>query len=246
MGMLARLSTSAAALLRRDPRVSAAVAGTALAILGAVVLGRVRRARAYSAGTAIISGASSGIGAAVARLLAARGSHVVLLARSAAPLEALAAEITKAGGSASWHAVDCANGAAVDAVAAEVLAKRGPPSLVVCSAGAGQWKTLWEMRTDEITRTLDAPLLAAAFVSRAFLPAMLAARLPSGVVFVQSPAGCVRYCEASQSVHLPLLPPPPPLQLDPVGWLYDVRDMPRRAAHARRRAPARRRRRPRG
>ena len=183
---------AASRLLRRDPLALTVAASVAAAAIIASALARRRRSLALVSGVAVVTGASSGIGAAFARLVASRGAHVVLLARSAAPLAALAAEIKAAGGSASWHAVDCADGAAVDAMAVQVLAEHGAPTLVVCSAGAGQWKALWEMSVTEVQRTVDAPFMAAALVSRAFLPAMLAAGAPrqSSLVYVQSPARC--------------------------------------------------------
>jgi len=154
--------------------------------------GSSRRYRDFGSGVAVISGASSGIGADFARLSASRGARVVLLARSAGPLAALAAEIQASGGKASWYAVDCGNGAAVAEVATKVLAEHGTPNLLVNCAGAGAWKALWESSPDFILRALDAPLVAASNLTRAFLPAMLTAKdAPprSSVVMVQSPAG---------------------------------------------------------
>ena len=180
------------------PTASAAIAGVAILAIGATVLTeahRAKRSHAYRSGVAVITGASSGIGAEVARLLATKGAHVVLLARSAGPLARLAAEIQAAGGHASWYAVDCSSTVAVETVAGQILAAHGTPSLLVNSAGSGQWKALWELSAEVVVHSLDAPLIAAALVTRAFLPAMIsAADAPkcSGVVFVQSPARCAR------------------------------------------------------
>ena len=89
---------------------------------------------------AVVTGASSGIGAATARLLAANGWRVVLVARRAERLQELSGEIETCGGAAMVEALDAADGAAVEAIAERVRSKWAPPSLVVNSAGAGVWR----------------------------------------------------------------------------------------------------------
>jgi NADP-dependent 3-hydroxy acid dehydrogenase YdfG len=136
---------------------------------------------------AVVTGASSGIGAAAARLLAGEGWRVVLVARREERLRELADEIGAAGGEATVEALDAADGEAVAAMGQRVLAEIGTPELIVNSAGAGVWKFLEETSPDEITQMLGAPFLAAANTSRAFMAAMLEAR--SGLLLhVGSPA----------------------------------------------------------
>ena len=79
---------------------------------------------------AVLTGGSSGIGAAIARRLARDGWQCVLLARSEERLKALAEEI---GG--EYEVCDVADRAAVDAVAARVLERHPRIDLLVCSAG---------------------------------------------------------------------------------------------------------------
>jgi NADP-dependent 3-hydroxy acid dehydrogenase YdfG len=125
---------------------------------------------------AVVTGASSGIGAATAKALAREGWRVVLVARRAARLEELSETIAAAGGEARAEAVDAADGPAVMAMAERVLGEWGTPSLVVNSAGAGRWRFLEETSVGEIVEMMGAPYLAAANTSRAFMTAMLAAK----------------------------------------------------------------------
>ncbi|GAB4210023.1 MAG: SDR family oxidoreductase [Roseiflexaceae bacterium] len=138
--------------------------------------------------TALIPGASSGIGAALARELARRGARVVLLARTAAALEALATEVRAAGGQADVFPVDLADPAAVEQIAPAILAQVGPPDLLINNAGVGRWLFLEETSAEEAAAMMAVPYFAALAVTRAFLPAMLARRKHGSIVFVNSPA----------------------------------------------------------
>jgi NADP-dependent 3-hydroxy acid dehydrogenase YdfG len=145
---------------------------------------------------AVVSGASSGIGAATARLLGAEGWRVVLIARRAERLAAVAAEVESAGGAAEVAALDASDGAAVAALGERVVAAHGAPHAVVNSAGAGVWRWPEETTDAEMERALDAPYRAAWYVTRAFLPAMLAARR-GAIVHVGSPASLVTWPSAT-------------------------------------------------
>ena len=125
---------------------------------------------------AVVTGASSGIGAATAKALAREGWRVVLVARRRERLEELVAEIGAAGGTARAEALDGADGPAVMAMAERVRSEWGTPSLVVNSAGAGEWRFLEETPVEEIVEMMGAPYLAAANTCRAFMADMLAAK----------------------------------------------------------------------
>jgi short-subunit dehydrogenase len=139
---------------------------------------------------AVVTGASSGIGAATAKALAREGWRVVLVARRAERLEALAATIAESGGEARAEALDAADGPAVMAMAERVRAEWGAPSLVINNAGAGVWRFLEETSVEEIVEMMGAPYLAAANTSRAFIEDMLARRA-GHFIHVCSPASVI-------------------------------------------------------
>ncbi|MBB4684214.1 SDR family NAD(P)-dependent oxidoreductase [Amycolatopsis jiangsuensis] len=132
-------------------------------------------------GTALVTGASSGIGAATARLLAAGGTHVVLHGRDRERLDALAAET----GGAALPA-DLAEPSDIAHLAERMLS--GPLDLLVHNAGLGWAGPLPELPADRLTRLVAVNLTAPLELTRALLPAMLA-RGHGRIVFVSSIAG---------------------------------------------------------
>ncbi|NGO13697.1 SDR family oxidoreductase [Streptomyces sp. HC44] len=87
-------------------------------------------------GVALVTGASSGIGAAVAGALAATGAHVVLVARRIAPLAHVADETAARGGRASVLVADLAAEGEPRRVVAQTVELFGPPTVLVNCAGA--------------------------------------------------------------------------------------------------------------
>ncbi len=132
----------------------------------------------------LITGASSGVGAATARVFAGNGNRVVLVARSESLIDALASEI---GENAIAAPCDAADPDAVAAMAKQIQDNHGVPDVVINCAGAGQWKTLQDTTSTEAVTMMQAPYFAAFFVTKAFLPGMLDRK--SGIVIhVNSPA----------------------------------------------------------
>ena len=87
--------------------------------------------------TVLITGASSGIGAGLAREFARRGLRVALLARRTEQLEALATELRAAGAQASAHRADVTVDADIARVVAELAAHGVTPDIVIANAGFG-------------------------------------------------------------------------------------------------------------
>ncbi len=136
---------------------------------------------------AIVTGASSGIGAATAVRLGSEGWTVVLVARREAELEAVAERVRAAGGSAVVEAADASDGAAARGLVDRTVAAYGVPEAVIHCAGAGAWRFLEETTPEELATMMAAPYHAAAVVDRAVLPHLLTAG--RGVlIHVNSPA----------------------------------------------------------
>ncbi len=135
----------------------------------------------------LITGASSGIGAATARAAALAGGRVALVARTQPALEALAGEIRAAGGQAWVYAADLADPLQVAQMAWRVAREAGLPDIIVNSAGAGRWLFIEETSAEEAMEMMAAPYFTAFYTTRAFLPGMLA-RDSGQIVVINSPA----------------------------------------------------------
>jgi short-subunit dehydrogenase len=152
-----------------------------------------------AAGTALVTGASAGIGREFCRQLAARGHDLILVARDADRLRALGAELEDAHGiTAETLAADLTRDAEVDRVVARI---EGAPgfTLLVNNAGFGTAGTLVSTDPDAQDRMLRLHVLAPMRLTRAALPGLLQRRR-GAIVNVSSiasfiyAAGSVNYC----------------------------------------------------
>jgi short-subunit dehydrogenase len=125
---------------------------------------------------AIVTGASSGIGAATARELGRRASTVVLAARRADALEAQARAIREAGGEALAIPTDVADATQVTLLVDRTVATFGRVDVLVNNAGASWSRPLASSHPDEIAGLLEVNLLGAMLLTRAVLAGMLERR----------------------------------------------------------------------
>ncbi len=137
-----------------------------------------------------VTGASSGIGAAMARALAGHGARVALVSRRAERLHALAAEIAAAGGSASVHPGDVADRAVVERSAEEILHQHGRVDGLVNSAGFVHHGLVKDHLPADVSRLVHVNLLGTLHWTQALLPA-LRARGAGWIVNVSSFAGLI-------------------------------------------------------
>jgi short-subunit dehydrogenase len=123
---------------------------------------------------ALVTGASSGIGAALARELARHGHDLVLSARSEAPMEALAEELRALGAAATVIPADLAASGAAAALVAELATRGLEIEVLVNNAGLGafgRFDRVDPLRNDEM---LQVNIVALTELTEALLPAMLA------------------------------------------------------------------------
>lgn len=143
--------------------------------------------------TAIVTGGAQGIGRAIADCLAANGAAVAIVDVDAGLAEQAAREITAAGRRAAAIAGDVSDPARMAAVADEVVARLGPPAILINNAGINTQKDRQPIHgygDEDWRRILQVDLTGVFVTSRAVVPAMLA-RGGGRVVNIASVAGLV-------------------------------------------------------
>lgn len=121
---------------------------------------------------ALVTGASSGIGAATARVLADAGLRVAVCARRKDRLEHLAAELIARGSEATAHAVDVTDALAVRAMVDEVTARWGRLDVLVNNAGRGLAAAFEQTTAEELRALLELNVVAVLGATQAALPIM--------------------------------------------------------------------------
>jgi NAD(P)-dependent dehydrogenase (short-subunit alcohol dehydrogenase family) len=155
--------------------------------------------------TAVVTGGSRGIGAAIAARLAEMGAKTVILGRDRSALESVAAQIHANQGSCLAMVCDLENLAEVESVAREIQSQAGVPQILVNCAGVGQMgRPLLDCTPADWDRILNTNLRGVFYAIRAFAPAMVEARnghiinissisgknpLPGGAIYAASKWG---------------------------------------------------------
>ncbi len=124
--------------------------------------------------TVLVTGASSGIGAGIARELAACGARVMLGARRVERLDALAAELTAAGGTVRARALDVTDRVSVASFADAARAAWGPVDVIVNNAGIMPLSPMASMKVEEWERMVDVNIKGVLYGVAAVLPEMTA------------------------------------------------------------------------
>jgi 3-oxoacyl-[acyl-carrier protein] reductase len=147
---------------------------------------------------AVVTGASRGIGRAIALKFATEGADVVCISRTAETSEKVAAEVRALGRKAWAYAVDVADAAVVEAAAGKILAECGRVDILVNNAGVTRDGLLMRMSGEDWDAVLDTNLKGAFLVTKAFNRAMLKRRSGciiniSSVVGLMGNAGQANY-----------------------------------------------------
>ena len=137
--------------------------------------------------TALVTGASRGIGAALAVRLAARGTRVLLVARGAAALEQVATTIRAAGGTADTFPADLADREACRELAEEIGGRGLVVDHLVNNAGIGPEGRFMDLPVERQLPVIDVNVRAVTELAGLFLPGMLA-RGRGGILNIASTA----------------------------------------------------------
>lgn len=154
--------------------------------------------------TAVVTGASRGIGRAIALRLAAAGAEIALWARSADALRNVVAEISSRGGRARDFSVDVTDPAAIDNAAQLVRSAMPPVRTIVNNAGSVLRKVTAEITDAEWRAVMATNIDGTFFVTRAFLPDLT--RGGGRIINIASIAGregtplLASYCAAKHAV----------------------------------------------
>lgn len=125
---------------------------------------------------ALVTGASRGLGRAIALAYAEAGANVILAARDRAKLEEVAHEITEAGGQADIEPFDLADLAATEAAVPRMLARHGRLDILVNNAGIASWGAFTESTLADWQQTFDINLTSMYLLTREAAKPMIAQR----------------------------------------------------------------------
>jgi uncharacterized protein len=138
--------------------------------------------------TALITGASSGIGAAIAQKLASKGIRVILVARREARLEDLAENIRSSGGSVVYYLSDLSQSEMIDELIPKIIRNEGVPDILINNVGIGWYGFFAQMPRSTIQELLALNIEGFVHVTSLLLSEML--KLPQArIINIGSVAG---------------------------------------------------------
>lgn len=154
--------------------------------------------------TSVITGAASGMGAEIARQLAARGAHIALIDRNAEGLADVAASLPGTGH--STHAIDLTDDSAVTALAGEIAAHHPHVQSLITCAGSSMLGTIDQLTMEEMRWLMDVNLWGTVNITQALLPALR--RSPAAhithlvsIYGLAAPAGRIPYAMSKYAVR---------------------------------------------
>jgi len=121
---------------------------------------------------AVITGASKGLGKAMAQALAAEGARVALVSRDLALLQSVASEIAAAGGEAEAFRADVTSEDEVRALEARLVERYGKIHILINNAGVNVRKPITDFTLEEWRRVMDTSVTAAFLMCRSIIPHM--------------------------------------------------------------------------
>ncbi len=157
-----------------------------------------------SGATSVITGAASGMGAEVARQLAARGARIALVDRNPEGLAAVAASLTGSGH--TTHVVDLSDDAAVAALATQIAAAHPHVQTLITCAGSSMLGNISQLTMEEMRWLMDVNLWGTVNITQALLPALR--RSPAAhithlvsIYGLAAPAGRIPYAMSKYAVR---------------------------------------------
>jgi len=154
----------------------------------------------------VITGASEGIGEAAARLFAAKGARVILAARSAGRLDAIASDLRQRGLEAVAAPADVTRPEDARGLVESALGRFGRVDILICNAGVGLFSPVKDLPPDAARRAFDVNFFGALHCAQAVLPSMIERKsgliqMISSVIGRRSAPGYAGYCATKFALY---------------------------------------------
>ncbi|MGJ0390903.1 SDR family NAD(P)-dependent oxidoreductase [Microbacterium sp. CGR1] len=154
--------------------------------------------------TTVITGAASGMGAEIARILAADGVHLALVDHNAEALETVAAELR--GTTVTTHVVDLRDDEAVFSAVGEITSAHPHVNALITCAGSSMLGTLEQLTMEEMRWLTDVNLWGTVSITKALLPTLRTERAAhvthlASIYALAAPAGRIPYALSKYAVR---------------------------------------------